>query len=643
MRFLSILLALSLLVACGPGDEKCKPLCEGLQCGDDGCGGTCGTCGADSVCLDGSCMLCTPDCLGKMCGPDGCGGQCGECAEGQVCDALSYLCIEKPTECQPVCATQGYQCGPDGCGGECGECEEGTLCKPDTHSCKGQCTPECTDKQCGPDGCGGVCGECGESESCDNGVCILDSVLPEDDFVALYGYQGRIPGVNNNEHDLYLVNPDRTNPLVAGTFGAQPLTTFSLAGATDCQTILEEDAEGNPTKYGPCSCNFGCVVDRALKWIAISLKKPSATGFTFQIGRFDTQLHVAMVKGVFLKDIVDFKFAGNYLYYTKQFACDGAHCQYMIYRVQLEPVGQTEELFVFPPDSDPDWPKHSNYKGHFKVSADGQMLVLLGTTIRSVRYYLWKAGNLHELDYVCNQVVNGECIGAGSEYNDTDPVAISPDNSRVAAFTVAERDLRLRLYDTSTLQQKYLNLFTVPTGTYMAEICKMLPDIDWGFQKVVGDPHFSPDGSSLYFITYSACNLISADSKPHTNLVMMGLSAVGDGTAFEQSDFINITKNPKSDGPENIVIEDFDISPSGKTLQFVGSPMFNFQGDPADPFLEPLTPDSERARKDREIWLIGAGGQGRTQLTNDKKYEAKNPMALDSSVTSYYNGGGQGG
>ncbi len=56
-------------------------LCKGKQCGDDGCGGTCGTCEAGTTCnADGACVACTPSCAGKTCGDDGCGGSCGACA-----------------------------------------------------------------------------------------------------------------------------------------------------------------------------------------------------------------------------------------------------------------------------------------------------------------------------------------------------------------------------------------------------------------------------------------------------------------------------------------------------------------------------------------------------------------------------------
>lgn len=63
------------------------PDCDGVTCGADGCGGSCGTCGAGFECApDGFCE-CIPDCSGLACGGDGCGGSCGLCAEGDFCNS----------------------------------------------------------------------------------------------------------------------------------------------------------------------------------------------------------------------------------------------------------------------------------------------------------------------------------------------------------------------------------------------------------------------------------------------------------------------------------------------------------------------------------------------------------------------------
>ncbi len=142
-----------------PGD--CGDPCVGKECGDDGCGGICGSCPAGMKCKeDFTCGPCDPDCAGKQCGNDGCGGSCGECSWPKGC--VDFLCVS----CTPDC--DGKQCGDDGCGGSCGTCGFNAACK------NGQCvtcTPNCSGKECGDNGCGGMCGSCPASFECKKGVC----------------------------------------------------------------------------------------------------------------------------------------------------------------------------------------------------------------------------------------------------------------------------------------------------------------------------------------------------------------------------------------------------------------------------------------------------------------------------------------
>jgi len=118
----------------------CLPNCNGKSCGDDGCGGSCGTCGGEATCDAGQCIAnCTADCAGKECGDDGCGGTCGSCGAGESCSA-------------------------------------GT--------CMGNCTADCTGKQCGDDGCGGSCGSCDAGENCDAGQCVTGPAVCGDGNLA---------------------------------------------------------------------------------------------------------------------------------------------------------------------------------------------------------------------------------------------------------------------------------------------------------------------------------------------------------------------------------------------------------------------------------------------------------------------------
>lgn len=153
----------------GGGDvepDLCSPSCEGFQCGDDGCGGSCGLCADGLDCVSNLCVAppCVPDCADAQCGDDGCGGSCGACQEGSSC--IGITCV---ADCVPAC--EGKQCGPDGCGGNCEPniCAIGFACADG--QCTQDCSPSCTGKVCGDNGCGGSCGACADTEACVAGQC----------------------------------------------------------------------------------------------------------------------------------------------------------------------------------------------------------------------------------------------------------------------------------------------------------------------------------------------------------------------------------------------------------------------------------------------------------------------------------------
>ncbi len=606
MKFTSALLLAffgMILVACG--EEDCTPVCDGLVCGDDGCGGSCGECGAVGPCFEGQCVPCAPDCTGRACGDDGCGGSCGECQDDLVCQPTSWACGPVPVNCYPNCLPQNG-CGPDGCGNLCGECLFPEVCDARTRMCEELCIPDCEDSNCGTDGCGGSCGTCAEG-NCVAGKCSVGDLLPETDFAIMFNYRGRITGVNDSESELYLMTPDGKDP-VYDQETPFALTDFSGQTISDCTLIMEEDEEGNPLQTAPCSCALGCVVDDKVEWIAMSIKKPNKDGFTFQIGRFNSQLEVKMVKGIVISGVTDFRFAGNYLYYSKKKECNGQACRYDIVRRQLNPVTAPETLFTFPPEDDPDWPQHSTYKGHFKASKDGSTLALLGTTIRSQRIYQWRDGELAEIDYICMTMIDGQCVGSGSEYDDQDPVGISPDGRLMVAFTIAEKELRVRLYDTVAKTMKSKGLFWVGEGYYTTNICDEIAGTPWKFRRVAGDPVFTTDNKSLLFVAFDDCNA-GLSGKPETDIFMMDLASVTDQTLFEEGDFLNLTKNPKNQSAENLVIGGFALSPAGKVLVFTATPRFA-KG-------VPMGDNEKRTKSDREVWVMGLNGAGKAQLTDD--------------------------
>jgi hypothetical protein len=121
------------------------------------------SCGGDPDCAD-----CTPDCSGRGCGDNGCGGDCGTCPLGQSC-APDGTC---DTVCVPSC--DGRECGDDGCGGDCGHCGLGATCS-DAGQCEGDCSADCDGRVCGDDGCDGSCGDCEGALACySDGSCDCD-------------------------------------------------------------------------------------------------------------------------------------------------------------------------------------------------------------------------------------------------------------------------------------------------------------------------------------------------------------------------------------------------------------------------------------------------------------------------------------
>ena len=46
-----LLAGLALAGGCSLSGDRCEAACEGRVCGDDGCGGTCGTCVTGATCM----------------------------------------------------------------------------------------------------------------------------------------------------------------------------------------------------------------------------------------------------------------------------------------------------------------------------------------------------------------------------------------------------------------------------------------------------------------------------------------------------------------------------------------------------------------------------------------------------------------
>jgi len=150
------------------------------------CGDAC--CAAAELCVEGAC--CLPTCAGMDCGDDGCGGSCGTCEGDLLC--LDGKCGCEFAQCQDKCCAQGQTCFQDAC-----------------------CDPQCEGKECGDDSCGSLCNGCldivyddGKTETAfgyssepdpkpDRIACVVQFDLPQTDMVLASFTAGWMWGLYN--------------------------------------------------------------------------------------------------------------------------------------------------------------------------------------------------------------------------------------------------------------------------------------------------------------------------------------------------------------------------------------------------------------------------------------------------------------
>lgn len=87
--------------SCVSGKNPCD---DGADCTTDTCDETMDTCAHQLGMNCASCKSdCVPNCTGKICGDNGCGGSCGSCPMGQACANAASMC--KPSNQPGTCAT----------------------------------------------------------------------------------------------------------------------------------------------------------------------------------------------------------------------------------------------------------------------------------------------------------------------------------------------------------------------------------------------------------------------------------------------------------------------------------------------------------------------------------------------------------
>ncbi len=238
-------------------DFSCTPKCEGVECGGDQCGGSCGECAEGQVCFLGSC--CERECAGKDCGYDGCGGDCGECGEGFWCTdffkcAYGYGCEQTSFPGCKGCACLGCVCGMDPwCCSVEWDWKCSYECQFDCGGCV-PCEPRCEGKTCGDDGCGGACGTCPDGQTCQEGSCMSlpgEDVHPADDQSSADDHAGEDKGEVQQTLDDRL--PEHGAEGVA-PFDSGDVIQFDPGPATDAGRPLDrialEETPLNDTSSG---------------------------------------------------------------------------------------------------------------------------------------------------------------------------------------------------------------------------------------------------------------------------------------------------------------------------------------------------------------------------------------------------------
>jgi len=423
-----------------------------------------------------------------------------------------------------------------------------------------------------------------------------------EDFTIVHGEQGRIQGESIGKFDLWLLKPDGSEP-------------YNLTGE-------------NLPQFG-LTCEFGCIVDEKLTHIAVATGAPTAGQFNFRFGPITSTNQVRLDKGGTLNDVTDLHFAANYLFYSTRLACGtgGTGCQYKILRVDIAGAtpGQPVELGIFPPDDDPDLTAGSStYQGHFSVSPDASTVVVLSPTIRSMRLYVLKGGTIQQLgDLLCWYWEGDTCVGAGSAYGDTDPLAISNDSRFAVFFSKVQTDFKVTLYDLQdpSAAPRVNFLMSVPPGSSINDLNNACANRKADqFLAIEGTPRFTPDDKGVVLVGSAKCPTPD-NPRDWTSIYRIEVASIGTGNVFGPPEMTQLIQKPDANVIQNVILHDAAMSPQGRWIVFSGTPMKQQNGQMIDP-------SASRATSDREVYVLDPKTGEYAQLTNDLEYRTESVFTI---------------
>jgi hypothetical protein len=360
------------------------------------------------------------------------------------------------------------------------------------------------------------------------------------------------------------------------------------------------------------------------------------------------QLEVFVGKFSKIEKVKHLTFAGDVVFYsTPVNQLKTGKSQYEIRRLDLNGTDGEKVVTKMAPDNDPDVSEEnlgpdSTYDGYFYVSDDASTVVVLSPTIRSQRVYAIRGGTVSQLDYICENPQGDTCTGTGSQYHDSDGVALSQDGKIAVMFTLKERWLRVRKYVIGTDEKPFSNVVQADAMPYKDNVCKQICAEMVGnvcskykpgsFAFVVGTPWFSADQKYVFFRSYTKCGAdprYKAMTNLHALPVAMIGSVLGPNDVLDLTHNNGITKGPDSKSPDppdkgvamNRVITDFAMSPKRQVFLIQATATYDGQGNP-------ISDAQQRHMDDREIYTMTVGSSEMVKVTNELNYDALAPRAV---------------
>lgn len=414
--------------------------------------------------------------------------------------------------------------------------------------------------------------------------------VESDNWYALHLERGRLSH-NQYELDFYRINADGS-----GRLGSASFPGLAEAGL---------------------NCKQGCITSPDGRYLAVATTV-GLQGTNYKVGTLDKNQAFQVIAGAEFTEVSTLKLAGDYAFYTQSGNCTN-NCTYSFKRTSLTGSVTTESLGSFPITSQ----EQSLYQGNFTVSANGKTAVALTPTIHGTRLNFWRDGQgFSESEDICRIEDAAGCTGAGSEYTDSDPLAIDASGRYVALFTTQGPQQIVRAYDLSSNRHWDTTIVSVSSQSYSAGVCQAGQLAPWQWSRVVGSPAFSADASELFFLAEKHCPVNgSTPSKSQIDIMRLKTATVLNDAPLLEEEVFNVTKHPQGDVVANQRPIAFAISPDGATLVFAGTSTQDSSGSA-------LGDGSSRSRSDRELYRIGVNGENRRILYNDNEYAADLPVLV---------------